>query len=166
MSNLSLKNLDVQTLWTQLQKPYLFWLINSILAIVFVAQLYHGIVALRTQQPSTIAQPLDVRPVVTTPPKADIPGMHLFGLTTLEQAPETRLNLQLTSIYLSNIASDSRVVINTGREQKNYKVGDVLIGGALLESILQDRVILRYNGQLESLLLQREYLELNKRINV
>lgn len=163
---LSLSNLDSHTLWTQLQKPYIVWVINAILVALLILQLLNAVKFFHAPGSNLQTQLAVANRELPPQPKPDIAQMHLFGLATVEDAPETRLNLVLSSIYQSSIASASRVVISSNDESKTYVIGDVLPGSALLESILADRIIIRYNGQLESLLLPRQLLELNQEINL
>lgn len=74
------------------------------------------------------------------------------------RAPETRLNLNLVGIFFSD---NSRLAValiaasdNTG--VRGYRVGDPLPGGASLEQVHADRVVLSRNGQLETLSLPKQ----------
>lgn len=73
------------------------------------------------------------------------------------EAPETRLNLQLRGVLASGDKPSSRAIIGApGVEEKQYKVGDPLPGGASLEDVLPDRVILNRAGRFEALYLPKE----------
>jgi general secretion pathway protein C len=93
---------------------------------------------------------------------------HLFGEPPKAQpkapspapirAPETRLNLNLVGIFFSD---NSRLAValiaasdNTG--VRGYRLGDPLPGGARLEQVYADRVVLDRNGQLETLSLPKQ----------
>lgn len=92
-------------------------------------------------------------------------AMHLFGTAetapeslaaAAADAPETRLNLKLKGILAAEPAEFSRAVIGSGNEDKVYAVGASLPGGASVEAVLADRVLLRRAGRLETLRLPRE----------
>lgn len=94
-----------------------------------------------------------------------IAAMHLFGTAetadnaiaaAAADAPETRLNLKLRGVLASNDPALSRAVISSGSDEKVYSIGAAVPGGATLEAVLADRVILRRAGRLETLRLPRE----------
>jgi general secretion pathway protein C len=95
-----------------------------------------------------------------------IVNAHLFGvasaapepsLDNADQAPETQLNLQLRGAIA---AADERfahaIIADGGGGEKVYFLKDSLPGGATLQQVLPDRVILNRGGVLEALLLPRE----------
>ncbi len=90
-------------------------------------------------------------------------GYHLFGVpnaapqaAAVVDAPETRLNLVLRGVAASAEQDQSRAIIASGNEEHTYAIGDAVPGGATLQSVLPDRVILRRAGRLETLTLPRE----------
>jgi len=103
---------------------------------------------------------------VASPASMDtIAAMHLFGAAETESgtiaaaaadAPETRLNRKLRGVLASSDPALSRAVISSGNEEKVYAIGVTVPGGATLEAVLADRVILRRSGRLETLLPPRE----------
>lgn len=93
-----------------------------------------------------------------------IAGLHLFGEADVTgqqaavesiDAPETRLNLQLQGILAISNDGGGLAIIRSGSSEKVYAPGDSVAGGARVHSILANRVILRRNGQLETLRLPR-----------
>lgn len=97
-----------------------------------------------------------------------VASMHLFGVAestpaTLQaaaaNAPETRLNLKLRGILAADEAALSRAIISSGNQDKVYAVGDTLPGGAAVEAVLADKVLLRRAGRLETLRLPRNDAE-------
>lgn len=102
----------------------------------------------------------------TAPESMDaVAAMHLFGTADVPgealaaaaiDAPETRLNLKLRGILAANEAALSRAIISSGSDDKVYAVGDGVPGGATVEAVLADRVLLRREGRLETLRLPRE----------
>lgn len=100
---------------------------------------------------------VDLRPVT---------ALHLFGNTEVKpvvaekptiEAQETNLNLTLRGI----VANDGQggalaiIAVNNGPEQ-TYRPGDNVSGGARLEEIHPDRVILSRGGKMEKLTLPKE----------
>lgn len=73
---------------------------------------------------------------------------------TQEVVP-TSLNLKIAGLRWSDgdAASSSAVLILPDNTQKRVATGDQIISGAVLESVAADRVFLRFNGQLQELLL-------------
>lgn len=94
-----------------------------------------------------------------------VAAMHLFGTAESQpealaaaaaDAPETRLNLKLRGILAADPDEFSRAIISSGNEDKVYSVGGTVPGGATVEAVLADRVLLRRSGRLETLRLPRE----------
>jgi general secretion pathway protein C len=98
----------------------------------------------------------------------DVQGIidaHLFGVADPAEpagdptdAPETRLSLVLAGTMA---ASDPKqgfgIIGESAANAKLYSVGDTVPGGARLNAVYGDRVILERGGQLEALLLPRQY---------
>jgi general secretion pathway protein C len=91
---------------------------------------------------------------------------HVFGVAAPQEmtqtdpsdAPETRMSLILAGTIASNDPKGGLGIIGeTAATAKVYKVGDSIVGGARLNAVYDDRVILERGGQLEALLLPREY---------
>jgi len=96
-----------------------------------------------------------------------ISQLHLFGKYEVKKAPppkvdvaaapETRLNLKLRGVFASQNKDIARAIIADARgEDQSYAIGDEVPGGAILNDIFEDRVILERNGQLETLRLPLE----------
>jgi general secretion pathway protein C len=108
------------------------------------------------EQPTGVARaPIDV---------AAITGAHLFGAApgaaaTGEGAPATRIPLVLTGTLAAKRPDEGIAILgpNPGAV-KVYAVGDTVPGGAHLHAVYDDRVLLEYDGHLESLALLRERL--------
>jgi general secretion pathway protein C len=91
---------------------------------------------------------------------------HLFGVAAPDSqtdadpsdAPETRMSLVLAGTIASSDPKGGLGIIGeTAATAKVYRVGDSIAGGARLNAVYDDRVILDRGGQLEALLLPREY---------
>lgn len=85
----------------------------------------------------------------------------LFGVPTKQQpvaevvrrsAPETRLNLRLEGVMVAERPEDSgAIVAGSNGVTEHYRVGDTLPGNAQLAEVESGRVLIRRNGQYESL---------------
>lgn len=142
---------------------------SMVAAILLLLLLWQGWAIVQIMQTKPVAQ-VTMTPVasdVTTAALPDLADMHLFGIPANDAAlaPETRLGLQLKSIFLSTKNSGSKVLIAVGEDTKTYAAGDILAGNAVIEEILSDRIVIRYNGHLETLSLQRQYPDLNQRFS-
>lgn len=99
-----------------------------------------------------------------------VAAMHLFGESAavpeqpaqaIIDAPETRLSLTLRGILATSTEGEGRALIAAGStEEKVYRVGDSISGGAMLHEVLVDKVILKRGGRFETLTLPRERIEL------
>lgn len=97
---------------------------------------------------------------------AAIANAHLFGqpdaspegsTVAAEDAPETQLDLQLRGAVAAPDERFAHAIIADGSgAEKVYFVKDSLPGGAVLQAIQADRVVLSRGGALEVLLLPRE----------
>ncbi|MDI9245030.1 type II secretion system protein N [Marinobacter sp. CHS3-4] len=85
----------------------------------------------------------------------------MFGQPTRQQpvaevvkrsAPETRLNLSLEGVMVAQRPEDSgAIVAGSNGVTEHYRVGDTLPGNAELAEVEPNRVLIRRNGQYESL---------------
>lgn len=95
-----------------------------------------------------------------------IAALHLFGRAEQAaparssaplDAPETRLNLTLRGIIFNTDPQQTRAIISApGRDDEIYRAGAQLPGGATIDQIYADRVMLLRNGQYETLRLPEE----------
>jgi general secretion pathway protein C len=95
---------------------------------------------------------------------AAIVDSHLFGMAAVEakpaqnaaNAPQTSLPLVLVGIIAADDPHDGLAILGENAAgAKVYAVGDNVPGGAKLNSVLSDRVMIERNGNLESLMLPR-----------
>jgi len=87
---------------------------------------------------------------------------HLFGEagaaplereTDNEPAVQTRLPLELQSVFVADSAEESAAIVaQRGKPSKLYAVGDNLPGNAELVEVLTDRIVLRRAGVRETLM--------------
>ncbi|HVC37728.1 MAG TPA: type II secretion system protein GspC [Gammaproteobacteria bacterium] len=86
-------------------------------------------------------------------------NMHLFGeinVSATTNAPATTLNLILRGIVASSRNSNgSFAIISSNGIEEMYTVGAQLPGGAQIQSIYPDRVLLNLNGRIQSLQLPK-----------
>jgi general secretion pathway protein C len=97
---------------------------------------------------------------------AAVANAHLFGtpattqepsLTDVADAPETQLNLELRGAIAAVDERFAHAIIADGSgTEKVYFLKDTVPGGAVLQRVQPDRVILSRGGVLEALLLPRE----------
>lgn len=77
---------------------------------------------------------------------------HTPQATNQENVPETRLSLELHGVIGSTIVEEGRALIaEKGKSAKYYGVDDKLPGGATINSVGTDQVVLSRNGMLETL---------------
>jgi general secretion pathway protein C len=109
-------------------------------------------------------------PVVTTSARstpmqnlASLTQFHLFGTSTqpangmpsAPNAPDTQLKLVLIGVAAGRDPKGGVAIIaDENNHQRQYQVGQI-ISGATLDSIYRDRVVLLYQGRLETLKLPR-----------
>jgi general secretion pathway protein C len=103
-----------------------------------------------------------------------VAGWHLFGraqsLAATSRptvAPETKLNLVLRGVIAPPTQENAVAIVAAGvnAADKSYVIGDKLPGGAKLNEIYRDRVIIEYRGRVETLTLHRKKLS-NKELNI
>lgn len=91
---------------------------------------------------------------------------HFFGRSSEQtrvaevvrrSAPETRLNLRLEGVLVAERPEDSgAIVAGSNGVTDHYRVGDVLPGNAELSEVEPGRILIRRNGQYESLTFDEE----------
>ena len=110
------------------------------------------------------------QPLLSSSSLKDVAAYHLFGDAKKQivmpqkiiDAPETRLRLDLKGTFATSNSSEAMAIISSSKNKdKTYHIGDKVIGGALLHAVYEDRVILKRNGQLETLRLPKAKLENN-----
>jgi len=72
-------------------------------------------------------------------------------------APETRLNLRLEGVLVAERPEDSgAIVAGSNGVTEHYRVGDILPGNAELAEVEPGRVLIRRNGQYETLTFEEQ----------
>lgn len=85
---------------------------------------------------------------------------HLFGQVSqeltgrrLDNLPISSLNLVLAGVIASGAGGYALISVN-GQSQEPFAVGQTITDSAVLQAVYPDRVVIRRNGTLESLLLE------------
>jgi general secretion pathway protein C len=86
----------------------------------------------------------------------------LFGVyvsNNLTEIKKSMLNVTLVGILFANTLHDSQVIIRSANgEEKNYKLGDEIPGGAIIKRILANGILVEHEGNIESLTLPKNDL--------
>ncbi|WP_445366317.1 type II secretion system protein N [Methylomonas sp. BW4-1] len=144
------------------------WLATALATVYLLAVLYANLtdaLADFGQMPAESAAPISNDMATQNPPMdlSEIGTWHLFG-----QSPdsvsgdgavaETQSQLKLLGIlFLSKNPENASGIIQTDDgQQKKYRLGDELPGGAVLHSVEADRVLLKRGERRESLLLKKD----------
>ncbi|QKT03025.1 type II secretion system protein GspC [Ectothiorhodospiraceae bacterium 2226] len=149
--------------------PYLPTVVNALLVLLLAYTLAH--LTWRAIAPAPITLPPAPPPATAAQAAAapegstlrQVASLQLFGRAAPEvaqapiEAPDTRLRLTLRGVVASGDPQSAMVIIadESGREQ-HYFVGADLPGGAVLEQVYPDRVILSRENRYETLRLPRE----------
>lgn len=141
-----------------------YWLAEMVWLVLPAADEQAPVVVASAPVPRDKPAQLDAR---------QIAQWHLFGEAgqeTVQQAapidaPETRLNLTLHGVIAADNPDNARAIIaEQNRNERSYRIGDNLPGGAELSEIHADRVILRRAGRYETLRLPKEPLSGNEAV--
>lgn len=104
----------------------------------------------------------------TTPAPLDINSLtswQLFGAfqatavatSVQEEAPETRLSLELAGVFVAaDPKKSTAVIMEKGREAQLFAIDDELPGNAQLQYVYADRVVIKRNGRFETLRFPKE----------
>ncbi|MCW8384881.1 general secretion pathway protein GspC [Fluoribacter dumoffii] len=86
----------------------------------------------------------------------------LFGVyvsNNLSSIKKSMLNVTLVGILFAHKLNDSQVIIRSATgEEKTYKLGDAIPGGAVIKRIMANGILVERNGTLESLSLPKNEL--------
>jgi type II secretory pathway component PulC len=98
---------------------------------------------------------------VAIKPLPRLADWHLFGEYHPSRATQvTQLPLRLIGIFYVTPPATSLILISvSGQAAKLFSKGQTLLPGVVIDEILRDSVILKHNGNLESLLLPIPKLE-------
>ena len=173
---LNLKPVQISS-WHELQQkiapslPKWIFILFIVLIAKTLAQLTWLIFSPAEQQAATIESITSKKTVHSFVPSTslkDVALYHLFGEANktvpvqqaMINAPETRLKLELKGVFATSNSVSALAIISSSKQQdKTYHIGDKISGGAELHAVYSDRVILKRNGQLETLRLPKSKLD-------
>lgn len=143
-----------------LAKPWVVWTINLAVLLILCASLAHW--TWRLWQPSVptanraaAGSDAGVEYNITTLTAANIFGQAapLPAKVTLENIPLSSLNLILTGVMVTPVGSFALISADGGPETP-IGIGEEISGGATLQAVYADRVLIKRSGQTESLMLK------------
>jgi general secretion pathway protein C len=114
--------------------------------------LKHLISSTSTAAPSqsTPTHPKPIPPVIAAVPLFGTAGANDPAVT--QNLPTTNLQLTLRgAVVESDAAKSSAVIEEPGKPAQSYRIGETLPGGATLDAVFADHVVLKRNGELETL---------------
>lgn len=102
-----------------------------------------------------------------SPRLESVAALNLFGTpeaaarpTAQINAPETSLNLTLRGLFAAARKEAAFAIIAEGAgNERHFRIGDKIAGGATVQDILPDRVVLERAGRYETLRLPKERLD-------
>jgi general secretion pathway protein C len=141
----------------------------QLLVAVLLIALAIDCAVILTRTLSQFSPPPGHAPVVTPLPRpaanptlelATIVNAHLFGISGASsaggQAPQTTMPLVLAGVIADKDPAKGQAIIgDSAAGGKLYAVGAMISGGARLNAVYGDRVLLERNGALETLMLPR-----------
>ena len=124
----------------------------------------NNMVSTSLQKPLTSLQQADVARL------SSVSGTNLFGaadaLPVADNspivAPETNLRLKLVGVFASDDPERAYAIISESNQDKAYKLGSSIKGNIILHAVYPDKVILKRNGRLETLRLEKSKLDNNQ----
>ncbi|CAM2974176.1 type II secretion system protein N [Legionella worsleiensis] len=149
-----------------LSPRYAKWIIislNSLFLILIIAEFFS---LLLPDSSINLASEQDIISAGTTKQDSyhDILNSSLFGVyvpndLNEDNVQKSMLNLNLVGILWADNAEESQVIIRSSSgEEKTYKIGDKIPGGAVIKRIMAGAVLVDRDGNLESLSLPKNDL--------
>lgn len=148
-------------------------LVSGLLVVLIawqVVQLAWTLLGARGTTAPAAVTPGPATPIPRPAPAFDLPAIvnaHLFGVAAPKTAPgegdpnaapATQMPLVLVgTIAQSDPAAGLAIIGESAATAKVYAVGKAVAGGARLHAVYADRVILDRDGQLEALMLPKQY---------
>lgn len=118
--------------------------------------------------PTAPPPPLATGTANETPRLTAVAARHLFGEAVQPaaapgagaNAPDTTLNLTLHGLFAAKRKETAFAIIaQPNGDEQPYRIGDAVPGGAKVQDILDDRVVLDRNGRLETLRMVRDRID-------
>ncbi|TCV87642.1 MULTISPECIES: type II secretion system protein N [Methylomonas] len=144
---------------------YLRWLATTLAGVYLLVVLYLNLSAAVEPDATEPTAPAPTAAATQNTPVdlSEIGAWHLFGQSPDSESggdavAETQLQLKLLGImFLSKEPENASGIIQADDgQQKKYRLGDKLPGGAVLHAVEPDRVLLRHGERQESLLLKKD----------
>lgn len=141
-------------------KSFLPVIFLSLLVLLWMRILYTFFTRESLEKESTLpAIKTDMLPQIHKGSK--IFTVPLFGISISDtEIKKSTLDVKLMSILYSTDAKHSQVIIKLANgEEKTYKVGDKILGRAIVKEVYPDKIIVLHHDTLESLYLPHEALQ-------
>lgn len=134
------------------------------LCSIFIIMEYMSLFTNKTDLTSTLKkEALSLKPMEQNKPK-EILNSALFGIYMSDDlndddVKKTMLDLELLGVLLDSDIERSQVIIRSANgDEKTYKMGDKLPGGAQIKKIMASGILVERNGNLERLSLPKKEL--------
>jgi len=162
------RNQDPAVILAGVNQHLPFW-VSLGLVIVIAWYLARIVWLLVPEPPIASVTPVRAAPANNKPVESNytaIADSHIFGeanpddvqpvAQSTENAPETKLNLELRGAIMSDDPKQAHAIISAkGKSSEVYFVGDAIPGGATLHEVQSAQVILNRGGVLETLKLPK-----------
>jgi general secretion pathway protein C len=117
--------------------------------------------------PAPITTAAGTAGTAAAPRLESVAALNLFGAPEASvqpaapiNAPETSLNLTLRGLFAAvRKEAAFAIIAEGGGNERHFRIGDKVAGGAMVQDILPDRVVLERAGRYETLRLPRERLD-------
>lgn len=126
----------------------------SILLILFILlTVYRDVLFFREINQFSNIHKSDHLPNNPVIPLQAMPEWHLFGESVFHSnsIPLSRLSIKLTGIFYSVYPKNSSISMVLNDKETIYHTGEALPNGVIIEKILPNNVIIRYQNRLERL---------------
>lgn len=153
--------LDIQYLYTA---KYAKWIIIGLISFFAILLIYvwSSLILSLGVSSAVPVTTQNTTPVNKVGTMDNLLSSALFGVyvpNDLNSVKKSMLDVKLVGILLANGVEDSQVIIGSASgEEKSYKLGDKIPGGALIKRITASGVLVERNGVLESLSLPKNDL--------
>lgn len=117
----------------------------------------------RTMANEPVRQPTELTSEPARLAPDSVAKLHIFGVapTIATELPNTVLALSLEGVLLSGDAKHSSAIIALkGAVSSVYSLGEALPNGAILDQITEEFVVLKTQGRLEKLPLDRAFVSM------
>lgn len=156
----------ILTICQNIYRPNVAKGICIVTALFVVWQIVSGLMTVFNMENQKI--PINNRPVQVTPSRLSAVNKGLSEPFFGEYVPKnlndasikkSQLNLDVLGILFSTHETDSQVILRvSGGEERTFRVGDRVPGGAVIKRITAEGVLIERNRELESLSLPKNEL--------